>query len=81
MTMHALLILAVAVVHGVAVAKSPSIKRTDNTDAVRDYFEKIVPASKDVLLHELMGPKVGADVSIISTYLLTECSPTSGSGV
>jgi hypothetical protein len=66
---HALLlILAVAMV--AAAANSQSIKRTNNAGAVRDYLEKIVPVSKDVLLHELMGPKVGADVSKISTSLL-----------
>lgn len=72
MVLHPLLlILAAAVVHGVAAGYSPSIKRTNNAGAVRDYFEKVLPSSKDVLLHELMGPKVGADVSSHRT-LLTE---------
>ena len=58
-----LLIFVVAVAHGVAAGYSPSIKRTNNAGAVRDYLEKVLPTSKDVLLHELMGPKIGADVS------------------
>lgn len=58
-----LLILAAAVAQGATAGYSPSIKRTKNSGAVRDYLEKVLPTSKDVLLHELMGPKVGADVS------------------
>lgn len=70
--MHSLLlILVAALAHGVAAGYSPSIKRTNNAGAVRDYLEKVVPTSKDVLLHELMGPKIGADVSY-SSSLLTE---------
>ena len=68
MVMHSLLlILAVALAHGVAAGYPPSIKRTNNAGAVRDYLGKVLPTSKDVLLHELMGPKVGADVSYSST--------------
>ena len=70
--MHTLVfILIVAVAHGVVASHSASIKRTNKTGAVRDYFEKVLPISKDVLLHELMGSKVGADVSR-SSSLLTE---------
>lgn len=66
MVMHPLLlILAAAVAHGVTAGYSPSIKRTNNAGAVRDYFEKVLPTSKDVLLHELMGPKIGADPGVI----------------
>jgi hypothetical protein len=51
MVMHPLLlILAAAVAHGVAAAGySPSIKRTKNAGAVRDYFNKVLPTSKDTL--------------------------------
>ena len=68
--MHPLLfILAVAVTHGLVASHSPSIKRTSNTGAVRDFLEKLLPTSKNALLHELMGPKVGADVSQSSSIL------------
>ena len=58
-----LLILAAVVAHGVTAGYHPIIKRTKNSGAVHDYLEKVLPTSKDVLLHELMGPKIGADVS------------------
>ncbi|KAN0130282.1 Six-hairpin glycosidase-like protein [Lactarius tabidus] len=67
MVMHPLLlILAAAVAHGVAAAGySPSIKCTNNAGAVHDYFDKVLPTSKDILFHELMGPKIGADPGAI----------------
>ena len=49
----------------------PKHKTQNNTGAICDYFEKLIPTSKDILLHELMGPKVGANVSQ-SSSLLTE---------
>lgn len=61
----------VSVVHGVAARHFASIMRTNNSGVVRDYFDKFLPTSKDVLLHQLMGPKVGADVNH-SSSLLTE---------
>ncbi|KAH8993366.1 hypothetical protein EDB92DRAFT_1944519 [Lactarius akahatsu] len=48
-------------------------KYTNNTVAVRAYFEKFIPTSKDVLLHELLGSKVGADPDII-VPIITELS-------
>ncbi|KAF8267656.1 Six-hairpin glycosidase-like protein [Lactarius quietus] len=58
MVMHPLLLIfAVAVAHGVAASCcSPTMKRTNNSDS---------SPSKDTLLHELMGPKVGADPGVI----------------
>ncbi|KAH8995190.1 hypothetical protein EDB86DRAFT_1178984 [Lactarius hatsudake] len=45
-----LFILALAVTHGVEASHFPSIKRTNNTVAVRAYFERLIPTSKDVTL-------------------------------
>jgi hypothetical protein len=52
------------VANGVRANQSPGIKHTSHTGAVHDYLDQLVPASKNAILHVLMGPTVGADVNL-----------------
>jgi hypothetical protein len=62
--MHLPFLLSVFVVaKGVRANQSPGIKHTSHTGAVHDYLDLLVPASKNAILHELMGPTVGSDVN------------------
>lgn len=58
-----LLLSAFTVANGVVANQFPRIKHTTNTRAVHDYLDRLVPASKNAILYELMGPKVGSDVN------------------
>lgn len=55
--------LVLALADAVAAFRSTGIKHTSNTRVVRDYLDRLVPASKNAILHELMGPTVGSDVN------------------
>jgi hypothetical protein len=62
--MHLPLLLSVfAVTNGVTANQVAGIKHTNHTKAVHDYLDRLAPASKNAILHELMGPTVGSDVS------------------
>lgn len=61
--MRSLFLLVLALGNVVEATRFLGIKHTRNSRAVHDYLDQLVPASKNALLHELMGPKVGADVS------------------
>ena len=64
--MHLLLLLSVFTLANGVVATGnqfPGFKHTTNTKAVHDYLDRLAPASKNAILYELMGPKVGSDVS------------------
>ena len=50
-----LFFLVLAAANGVAVNQSK---------AVRDYLDRLVSVSKNIILNELMGPTVGSDVSL-----------------
>ena len=53
-----LLLSVFAVASGVA-----GVKHTSHSKAVHDYLDRLAPASKNAILHEMMGPTVGSDVS------------------
>jgi hypothetical protein len=62
--MHLPLLLSVFAVTNVVTANQVAgIKHTSHTKAVHDYLDRLSPASKNAILHELMGPSVGSDVS------------------
>lgn len=60
-----LLLLALAVVNGATVALSSALRSTKYTtkrDSVSDYLNELTPVAKDVLVNQLAGPAIGADV-------------------
>jgi len=57
------LLLSVFVANGVTAGHCAGIKHTSHAGAVHDYLDRLAPASKNAILHELMGPTVGSDVS------------------
>lgn len=59
-----LLLSVFAFINGVAADQVAGIKHTSHTKAVHDYLDRLAPASKNAILHELMGPTVGSDVSL-----------------
>ncbi|KAI0246449.1 Six-hairpin glycosidase-like protein [Lactifluus subvellereus] len=60
-----LFLLAFAASIAVAANQFSRIKHTNNTRAVRDYLDRLVPVSKSALVHELMGPTFGFDPGVI----------------
>jgi hypothetical protein len=52
-----------AVINDVTANQAAGTKHTSHTKAVHDYLDRLAPASKNAILHELMGPTVGSDVS------------------
>lgn len=67
--MHLPLLLSVfAVTSGVTANHAAGIKHTGHSKAVHDYLDRLALASNNAVLHELMGPTVGSDVS---TYGVT----------
>ena len=64
--MYSLLLLqflVLALADAMAAIRFTGIKHTSNTTVVRHYLDRLVPASKNAILHEMMGPKAGADVN------------------
>jgi hypothetical protein len=55
--------LVLVLADAAAAIRFTGVKHTGNTTAVRDFLDRLVPASKNVILHELLGPKVGSDVN------------------
>lgn len=63
-SMHLPLLLSIfALTNGVTANQVAGIKHTSHAKAVHDYLDRLAPASKDAILHKLMGPTVGSDVS------------------
>jgi hypothetical protein len=62
-----LLLLAFSAANAVAATGSQFAgitgRSTNTSRAVRDYLDRLVSISKNVITHELMGPKVGSDVN------------------
>lgn len=58
-----LLLSLFAVTNGVTANQVARIKPTSHTNAVHDYLDRLTFVSKDAILHKLMGPTVGFDVS------------------
>jgi hypothetical protein len=70
--MHLLLcLLAFVAANGVEACHFASIKHTNNSRAVHSYLDRLVPVSRSVLHHELMGPKVGSDVNLYTSPVTT----------
>ena len=70
---HSLLflqILVLALPDAVAAIRFTGIKHTSNTRIVRNYLDRLVPTSKNTILHELMGPNVGSDVNSYPPIIL-----------
>jgi hypothetical protein len=64
-----LFLLILTVTSGVAANQFAGLKHTIHTTVVRDYLDYLVPVSKNVLIHELMGPTVGSDVNPYSLQI------------
>ena len=56
---------AFAAANGVAATDSriPDTKFLDNAADVSSYLGSLVPVAKDVLLNQIAGPSIGADVN------------------
>src|SRR5579863_356725 len=66
-SMHSPLFLLVLTLANAVSAAQFTVVPYSNTQtvskAVRDYLDRLVPATKHTHLHELMGPTVGSDVN------------------
>jgi hypothetical protein len=58
-----LFLAAFAAANGVAASRIPDIKYLDNAADVSSYLGSLLPVAKDVLLNQIAGPSIGADVS------------------
>lgn len=58
-----LFILAIAAAHAVVASYIPSVMRTNQTESVRDYLDKLSFVSNDTLFNQMMGSTIGIDVS------------------
>jgi hypothetical protein len=56
---------AFAAANGVAATDSriPNTKHLDNAADVSSYLDSLVSVAKDVLLNQIAGPSIGADVN------------------
>lgn len=57
-----LFLAAFAAANGVAASRFPNTKHLDNAADVSSYLSSLVPVAKDVLLNQVAGPSIGADV-------------------
>ena len=72
--MHSpLFLLILALGNLAATMQFTGIKHTTDRRAVHAYLARLVPASKNTLLHRLMGPIVGSEVNpclyVVSSYI------------
>lgn len=60
-----LFLAALAGANGVATSRIPNSIYMDNAQAadVSSYLSKLVPVAKDILLNQVAGPSIGADVN------------------
>jgi hypothetical protein len=58
-----LFLFVIYLANAAAAMRYTGIRYTRHTRAVRDYLDRLIPASKNAVLHELMGPAVGSDVN------------------
>jgi hypothetical protein len=70
-----LFLAAFAAANGVAASRIPNTNSAD----VSSYLSSLVPVAKDVLLNQIAGPSIGADVnprhafpSPLSTLMLSD---------
>jgi hypothetical protein len=58
-----LFLAAFAAANGVAASRIPNTKYLDKPPDVSSYLSSLVPVAKDVLLNQVAGPSIGADVN------------------
>ena len=58
-----LFLAAFAAANGVAASRIPNTKYLDKPPDVSAYLSSLVPVAKDVLLNQVAGPSIGADVN------------------
>jgi hypothetical protein len=58
-----LFLAALVAANGVAATRISNTKYLDNTTDVSSYLNGLVPVAKDVLLNQIAGPSIGADVN------------------
>ena len=58
-----LFLAAFAAANGVAANRISNTKYPDDTADVFSYLSSLVPVAKDVLLNQIAGPSIGADVN------------------
>ena len=59
-----LFLVALAAANGVAATQIPDIKYIDKAADVSSYLRRLVPVAKDVMLNQVAGPSIGADVNL-----------------
>jgi hypothetical protein len=59
-----LFLLALAAANGVTANRIPSTNYLDKAADVASYLDSLAPVAKDVLLNQIAGPSIGADVSL-----------------
>ena len=58
-----LFLLALAASNGVIASRIPRVDDSDKAADVASYLDSLFPVAKDVLLNQIAGPSIGADVS------------------
>lgn len=58
-----LFLAAFTAANSVAASRIPNTKYIDNTADVSSYLSSLVPVAKDVLLNQIAGPSIRADVN------------------
>jgi hypothetical protein len=59
-----LFLVALAAANGVTATRIPITKYIDKAVDVFSYLSRLVPVAKDVLLNQIAGPSIGADVNL-----------------
>ncbi len=59
-----LFLAAFAAANSVTASRIPNTKYLDNVADVASYLNSLVPVAKDVLLNQIAGPSIGADVNL-----------------
>ena len=58
-----LFLAAFAAANGAVASRIPNTKELDNAADVSSYLSSLFPVAKDVLLNQIAGPSIGADVN------------------
>ena len=59
-----LILVALAAANGVAATRIPKTKYIDTAIDVSSYLSRLVPVAKEVMLNQIAGPSIGADVNL-----------------
>ena len=68
-----LFLAALAGANGVATSRLPYTMYMEDAADVSSYLSKLVPVAKDVLLNQVAGPSIGADVNMPYFSLRSQC--------